>query len=152
MTTNINSQRLERITRKLRDQGQRVTPQRLAILKALASSKAHPSVEQVYRDLRPEYPTMSLATVYKTIETLKALGEVRELTFHDGSSRYDGRLPREHTHVVCTGCGRIEDLEVDPAPQRRYAARASEETGFRITGQRLDIYGLCPACQRQTTR
>ncbi len=133
---------------RLRERGYRMTPQRLAVLRVLARSEGHPSAEQIYQQLQPEYPMLSLATVYKTLETLKEIGEVLELEFRDGSNRYDGATPRPHPHLVCTGCGRIEDLDVRDLDT--LALEISRRTGYAVLRHRLDFYGLCPACQSRS--
>ncbi|MGD9123909.1 MAG: Fur family transcriptional regulator [Desulfarculaceae bacterium] len=129
----------------LREAGHRVTPQRLVVLKILAESRNHPSVEQVYEQVRVDFPTTSLATIYKTMNLLKELGEVLELGFASWGSRYDGNRPYPHPHVVCTKCGAIVDPEFAPLDDMsREMARMS---GYRITHHRLDFFGLCPRCQ-----
>ena len=102
-------QRLEKMIKVLRDAGRRITPQRLAVLKILAESSNHPSVEMIYSQVKKRFPTTSLATVYKTVTLLKELQEVLELGFAGGGSRYDGKRPFPHPHVVCTKCGAIVD-------------------------------------------
>jgi Fur family peroxide stress response transcriptional regulator len=87
---------------------------------------------------------MSPATVYKTLDALKAAGEVLELEFREGPNRYDANIPSAHPHVVCTRCGRIDDVMLDEvAPSFR---KAAEQTDYQISGYRLDFYGLCPSC------
>ena len=76
---------------KLKGHDFRITPQRIAVLSILAGSKEHPSVEEIYKEVRAQFPTTSLATVYKTVSLLKGLNEVLELGFPDGSNRYDGQ-------------------------------------------------------------
>ena len=82
--------RLEKMIQKLREHDHRITPQRLAILNVLAASEGHPSVEQIYARVKTDFPTTSLATVYKNVSLMKSLGEVLELGFSDDSNRYDG--------------------------------------------------------------
>jgi Fur family transcriptional regulator, peroxide stress response regulator len=136
--------RVNDLVAKLRGRGFRLTPQRLAVLRALVSDPSHPSVDSIYRELAPIYPMMSLATVYKTIEVLKEMGEVLELGFANGPSRYDANIPAPHAHMVCTECGRIEDVDVaDVAP---IAAGVAERTGYQRVRPRLDFYGRCPTC------
>ncbi|MBX5493494.1 MAG: transcriptional repressor, partial [Chloroflexi bacterium] len=101
--------RLEELAGRLRERGYRMTPQRMAVLRALLESARHPSVEEMYRAIRPAYPMISRATVYKTIATLKELGEVLELEVSDGHHRYDGYRAEPHPHLFCRRCGRIED-------------------------------------------
>lgn len=139
--------RLNHILSKLRERGQRVTPQRLSILRILASSDGHPSVEDIYSIVVKDFPTTSLATVYKTISLLKELGEVLELEFSQGSNRYDGSKPFPHPHVVCTSCKRIVDPDL--AGLNALTSEVIEQTGFKVFNHRLDFYGLCPECQNQ---
>ena len=95
----------------LKKHGLRITPQRLAVLKILAKSENHPEVEWIYRSIKKDFPTTSLATVYKTIHLLKELNQVLELGFADRGSRYDGNKPYPHPHIICTSCGAIVDPE-----------------------------------------
>lgn len=140
-------ERLQVLRQRLADTGHRITPQRLCILEALVDSNRHPTAEDIFARVRKVSPTTSLATVYKTIETLKEMGEVQELEFGDGRYHYDGVDPVPHPHVVCTACGRIEDVLI--AGVHTLQSQAGQASGFKITSQRLDFYGLCGPC-RQT--
>ncbi|MPZ13198.1 MAG: transcriptional repressor [Chloroflexi bacterium] len=137
--------RVEAIVRKIRARGQRLTPQRLTVLRALVSSPHHPSADHIYREVAPTFPMMSPATVYKTIEVLKDLGEILELEFRDSANRYDANIPQPHPHVICTQCGRIQDLEV--GDMDGLIATVAARTGYYRVRPRLDFYGLCPSCQ-----
>jgi len=140
-------QRLEQMITVLRERGHRITPQRLAVLKTLVASGNHPSVEMIYDQVKKDFPTTSLATVYKTITLLKELQEVLELGFADGGSRYDGKRPFPHPHVICTKCGTIVDPQF--SSMENMAAEMAKKSGFRITHHRLDFFGLCPKCQKE---
>ncbi|MDF1591957.1 MAG: transcriptional repressor [Desulfobacterales bacterium] len=140
-----SEKRLNTMINKLRDNNCRITPQRLAILKVLAASEGHPSVEKIYEQVRQTFPTTSLATVYKNVSTLRDLGEVLELGFSHDSSRYDGNNPHPHPHLVCTGCKKIIDPDLESLND--VTRELIEETGFKILNHRLDFFGLCPACQ-----
>ena len=137
--------RFETIIQKLRKNGHKITPQRLAIVKILAKSKGHPSVEDIYDQIKKDFPTMSLATVYRNIVLVKSLGEVLELGFPDGSNRYDGNRPYSHPHLICTKCERILDPDLESL--EKMTQELTSETGFRITSHRLDFFGICPDCQ-----
>jgi Fur family peroxide stress response transcriptional regulator len=137
--------RLEMLTRRLKERGYRLTPQRLVLLRALVESELHPSAEELFARVRETCPTTSRATVYKTLETLKELGEVLELEFRDGSNRYDGLRPASHPHFVCTCCGRIEDLEVGEL--NHLLERVARGTSHTIRSFRCDFFGLCDECQ-----
>lgn len=144
-TTTQRSARLSLLLERLKAKGLRLTPQRLAILRALVMHPGHPSVEELHQGLLPEHPTMSLATVYKTITLLKHLDEVLELEFSSRDNRFDGFNPRPHPHLICTGCGRIMDPDI-PGLQELVAG-LERSSGFAVATHRLDFYGLCPACQ-----
>lgn len=137
--------RYQTLITRFREGEYRITPQRLAILRLLAESSDHPSAGQIYQSLQEQYPTMSLATVYKTLVLLKEMGEVLELSVGDGEHRYDGHNPEPHPHVLCTRCGRILDLEPDLFQDM--AHEVAQASGFRILSYRLDFYGVCPECQ-----
>jgi len=138
--------RLEAMLTKLRENNYRITPQRTAFVKVLAASKGHPSVEKIYEQVRATFPTTSLATVYKNITILRDLGEVLELGFSHDSSRYDGIVPHPHPHLICTGCKKIIDPDLESL--KDVALELIEETGFKIQNHRLDFFGLCPECQK----
>jgi Fur family peroxide stress response transcriptional regulator len=130
----------------LRDKGCRLTPQRLAMLRILSKSEGHPSAEQIYEQIRADYPTTSRATIYKTLSLLKNLGEVLELTFAGVGSHYDGNKPYPHPHLICTKCGQI--LDPDLGSMAGIAQEIARQTGYKITHQQLNFFGLCPQCQK----
>lgn len=137
--------RLEQMIEKLKKNEFRITPQRYAVLKILAESRNHPSAESIYEQLAADYPTMSPATVYKTISLLKKNSEILELEFSGMSNRYDGHKPYPHPHLICTNCGTI--LDPPMLDLEKLKKVMMQETGFRISSHRLDFYGLCPECQ-----
>jgi len=139
--------RLDEILTKLRQRDFRITPQRIAILKALLQSRDHPSVEQVYAEVKVNFPTTSLATVYKTVNLLKEIGEILEIGFTAGRNRYDGNQTYPHPHLICTGCSKIIDPKVsllDPM-----TADIANSTGYRIDSHQITFFGLCPSCQKK---
>jgi len=140
--------RLAQMLSKIKGRDFRLTPQRLVILKILADSKEHPSVDEIYQKVRSKFPTTSIATVYKTIALLKELNEVLELGFPDGSNRYDGNRPYPHPHAICLKCRKILDPEI--ASLDEISEEMKQKTGYTISSHRLDFFGLCPECQRKT--
>ena len=139
--------RLESMLKKLREQRFRITPQRIAILKILASSSEHPTVERIYEQVKSDFPTTSLATIYKTVTLLKELNEVLELGFPEGGNRYDGKKPYPHPHVICLKCKKIVDPALSGLGDMTRAIK--KETGFKIMNHRLDFFGICPGCQKK---
>jgi Fur family peroxide stress response transcriptional regulator len=137
-------QRMDQMLSKLKKHDFRITPQRLAILRILADSEGHPSVDRVYETVRREFPTTSIATVYKTVRLLKQLNEVLELGFPDGSNRYDGNKPFPHPHVICIKCKKIVDPDLDSLDDMK--KEVASETNFKILSHRLDFFGICNDC------
>ena len=130
---------------RLRERHCRVTPQRVALLRLLASSEGHPSAAHLYDQIRAQFPTTSLATVYKTLSLLDDMGEVLELGFSHDDNRYDGHNPHPHPHLICIRCRKIVDAEASLT--QNLAQEMASGSGFRVVGHRLDFYGLCPDCQ-----
>lgn len=145
-----SQQRLEAIIARLKENGCKLTPQRLAVAAILAESEGHPSVEKIYEQLRDDFPTMSLATVYRNVMLIKSLGEALELGFPDGSNRYDGNKPYPHPHAICIHCKTIIDLDL--AGLQDLTKEVADETGFEIVTHRMDFFGVCNACRGQKER
>lgn len=143
-----SEERFQQMLDKLKSLDFRITPQRLAVLRILAASEDHPTAEQIFEKVKTEFPTTSLATIYKTIVLLKGLNEVLELGFPDGSNRYDGNKPFPHPHVICTRCRKIMDPELMSLDELK--DEISKKTGFRIQHHRLDFFGVCQECQEDT--
>ncbi|MBW1714827.1 MAG: transcriptional repressor [Deltaproteobacteria bacterium] len=139
--------RLDQMVKKLKENECRITPQRLAILKILAFSEGHPSIENIYEQVKVDFPTTSLATVYKTLTLMKELKEVLEIGFADGSNRYDGNKPYPHPHLICINCRKIVDPDLTTLADM--TQQLAQDTGFRILNHRLDFFGICPDCQNK---
>ena len=142
--------RYEAIESTLRGHGLRMTPQRLAIVRIISEDTRHPTVDQVFEAVRENFPTTSRATVYKTFELLKDIGELLEFEFSEGGNRYDAKRVGPHAHVLCDACGRMDDVEIDAAGGSLIAA-ADANSSFLITRQRIEFYGLCAQCQARAS-
>ena len=128
----------------LKSKKMKVTPQRLAIYEYLAQAKSHPCVETIYKTLKPDYPAMSLATVYKTLGALQHSGLIQELNVGEGRFRYDADI-RPHAHFYCAGCQQVFDLpELDALEALRQELEA--KTDFVVTNELLYVYGVCQSC------
>ncbi len=132
---------------KLKEKRLRLTPQRLAVVKILATSQDHLSVEGIYQRVKADFPVTSLATIYKIINVLKNVGELMELGFVDDCNRYDGARPFPHPHLICIRCRKILDPDISTLTE--LPKELEEKTGFQIINHRLDFFGICPECQRE---
>jgi Fur family peroxide stress response transcriptional regulator len=119
----------------------RVTPQRMAILKYLEGNKDHPSAEEIYNKMKELYPNMSFATVYNTLQVLKERGGLQEITIDPSRRRYDPDINLHH-HMICMKCKKISDINIDIALE----LPEEERRGFRVLGNHIEFYGLCPGC------
>jgi Fur family transcriptional regulator, peroxide stress response regulator len=132
---------------KYKELGLKLTPQRLSILSFLEDNTSHPTAEDIYRHVSKRFPTMSLATVYNTLETLKKKGELREITIDAAKRHFDPDV-RLHHHALCNECKKIVDVfaDFDLSPA------AKELSGFNITGSHVEFYGLCADCRDKAAR
>jgi len=135
------------LRRALEASGQRFTEQRSAVFRFLASTDVHPSADEVFLAVRRELPGISLATVYKSLETLVGCGLAVKLTYSDGSARYDGRTDPHH-HARCLVCGRVADI-AGSLPEGQIESLREHAPGFTVTGYRLELSGFCPDCAPQ---
>ena len=128
----------------LRSKGYKATPQRIAICRFALNSRDHPSAQQIYDEVKKIHPTVSLATVYKTLGVLKDLNLIQEVDLPQGQARFDSYM-KPHVNLVCLRCGSIRDFD-DPTA-REIVARIAAKAEFTPTAQRLDVYGICKTCQ-----
>ena len=137
------------ITELLRGNGFKVTPQRLAVYDVLANTKEHPNAEMIFSSLQATYPTMSLATVYKTIDILNEIGLVQILNAGEDSFRYDADMS-DHAHLRCVECGRVDDIFGLDAV--KFTSKIEADTRYKLVGQQFYFYGVCPACQQENKK
>jgi Fur family peroxide stress response transcriptional regulator len=141
--TGYAARRLADFEARCREGGLAVTPQRLAIVRALLSSAEHPRAETIYAMVRREHPHISQATVHRTLETLCEIGEAHKVTTLHDSARYDGNVTPHH-HVVCVRCRRVRDIEV---PELEQLLAGRESIGeFQVLGTSLEVRAICARC------
>jgi Fur family peroxide stress response transcriptional regulator len=127
----------------LRSKGYKATPQRIAICGIALNTRAHPSARQVYAEVKKIHPTVSLSTVYKTLEVLRDLDLLQEINFPKGQTRFDSYM-KPHINLICLKCGTITDL--DDTTVKEITRNVTTSTKFKPTGQRIDVYGICQKC------
>jgi Fur family transcriptional regulator, peroxide stress response regulator len=136
-----------------RKSGLSVTRQRLAIFEALAASREHPSAEDIHRAVRKRVPHLSLATVYKNLESLREIGAVSDVNALHEHGRYEAALPgtgagKPHHHLVCISCRKVVDLH-DAALD---GLRVSDTLGFQVRALKVQVEGICPDCAARRRR
>lgn len=136
--------RYEELITTLKERDYRLTPQRVELVRLIASSEGHPSAHQLYLKVKNQFPTMSQATVYKTLALLKEMGQVQEIDLRD-DSHYDGNRPEPHPHLICMKCNKIVDGELNL--ELSAIRRLEKDSGFQIVRPQITFYGLCPECR-----
>lgn len=124
---------------------QRFSKKREAIYACLCGTDTHPTADWIFRQLRPHYPDLSLATVYRNLGQLREAGRIQSVGVVDGQERFDADL-RPHTHFICTGCRTVRDLPGITLPPD--IPKQAEHSGLHVTGVSLLLTGLCPRCRR----
>ena len=120
----------------------RMTRQRRAVMEVLRSTRSHPDAAWIYQEVKKRVPSISLGTVYRTLDALVKEGKV--IALHTGgATRYDA-FTHPHAHLVCTACGRVEDLELE-LPHLLEKAQA-QNPAVRLDAVRLTFEGLCADC------
>ena len=131
---------------RCREAGMAVTSQRLAIFRELLAAEDHPSPETLHRRVKKAMPSLSLATIYKTLDALEELGLIEEVSPVGDVKRYDGNH-RPHHHLVCVRCKRVTDF-YDPELDT-LAPPARQLGGFVVQSTTVQVKGLCAACDRR---
>jgi len=129
---------------RLRARGWRITPQRRAVVQALAGEHVHRTADQVHAAARALVPEVSLATVYNTLNELVSMGEISAINVGDGSTRYDPKVGPDHHHLICDGCGRMYDVE--PSGVDAVKLSTAERHGMRIDAVEVVFRGRCADC------
>lgn len=140
------SQLVEDSIKKLREHNVRITPQRYAILEFLVENDNHPTADDIYQALVDEFPSMSVATVYNNLRLFTSQGLVNEMMYGDTSSRFDFASSK-HYHAICSNCGKIKDIYYPGLDDIELVAERL--TGYEVENHRMEVYGLCPACQEE---
>lgn len=147
MARQSNEPRVNEMIDLLRHSGLRVTPQRRAMCRTLAGDTSHPTAQTLYERLKPQFPSLSLATVYNTLQILVDAGIIHEIgAAGDGAMHYDADAS-PHVNLVCTNCGRIDDFH--ETTLKRVTQRVTQQSGYQVYGARVVYYGLCPECRKR---
>ncbi len=139
----MHEEKIRSMEKALRSAGFRLSSQRRAILEYLAGCVSHPSAGQVFKEVKEKHRGLSLATVYNTLGVLTRMSLVKVMEFDGTNNRYDPNVA-PHVHLICTVCGKIEDLQhgIPVLPKE-----IKEKVGFEVLDSRLEYYGVCAECR-----
>ncbi len=138
---------MNQLAENLKTNKLKVTPQRLAIYNYLVNTTSHPTVETIYNDLRDDFPAMSLATVYKTVASLRDAHLIKEFNVSEDSNRYDANIDK-HSHVICTKCHSVTDYfgNID---LKKHINDLEDLSGYSIDAYDINFYGICDKCKNE---
>lgn len=142
----ISMRDTDEIIAKFRKAGSKITPQRLTIFKLLQGNRKHPSAEDVYKEILKIHPSISFTTVYKTLQTLRDMGEVKELTIDPERAHYDP-VVEDHIHTFCQACRRIGDLDMGFENAGPIQASSAHTPDFTVHSVEVHFVGLCEECR-----
>ena len=125
--------------------GYRLTEPRRALAALIVDQNGHFTAAELVAAARARRLGVGRATVFRTLEALEEIGAVERLDLPSGEHAYVGCEPAHHHHIVCSRCART--VEIDDAGLRPVVREVARETGFRVDDHRLELFGLCPACQ-----
>jgi Fe2+ or Zn2+ uptake regulation protein len=125
--------------------GYRLTAPRRAVAEFIAQRTGHFSAADLVADARRASPPIGRATVFRALDVLLELGAVERIDLPSGEHAYVGCEPVHHHHVVCSACGRTDDI--DDAGLRAFVDEVGARTGYAIDAHRLELFGTCPACR-----
>ncbi len=129
--------------------GHRLTGPRRKVALLIADRAGHFTAADLVQDARRRHLGVGRATVFRALDLLEGLGVVERLDLPSGEHAYIACEPTHHHHVICSRCGRSS--EVDDGGVRSVVHAVARQTGFRIDTHRLELFGLCPACQARET-
>ena len=129
--------------------GLKVTPQRVAIYKALAETTCHPTASDLYQQVAVDYPMISQNTVYYTLSSLRAAGLVKEVNYWHDQARFDANV-KPHHHLICLGCRAI--LDIENRALNRLTSSSAIPREFQVIDHQVEFYGYCHTCQHSSTR
>lgn len=131
---------IEDLSRELKNRNIRISHQRLKVLEYISNNRSHPTVEQIYRDLQKEIPTLSKTTIYNTLNTLIDANLVKIISIEDNETRFD-TITENHGHFKCETCGKIYDFDIDID-----SFDTKDLNGFMINNKDIFFKGICPKC------
>ncbi|QCD53269.1 Fur family transcriptional regulator [Campylobacter sp. RM16192] len=127
----------------LKERGLKATPQRISVLKIL-DRHMHPTIDELYEEILAENPSVSLATVYKNLNTLKDEGLVVEVNMPNQKAKYD-IFEHPHIHVVCEGCGEVSDMSYNDALLDEYKENLEKKLGNFV--EKLNVLVTVKSCK-----
>ena len=133
---------VDNLVEKFKNKRLKITPQRLGIFRILEGNSTHPAAEDVFKEIRESYPTISFTTVYKTLEIMEKMGEILKVTIDEQRKHYDPDT-NVHHHIICSKCNKISDIKKEYVKPRLPREVLDE---FTPSSYQISFYGTCKKC------
>ncbi len=133
---------VDNLVEKFKSKRLKITPQRLGIFRILEGNPTHPSAEDIFKEIRESYPTISFTTVYKTLEIMEKMGEILKVTIDEQRKHYDPDT-NVHHHIICSKCNKISDIKKEYVKPRLPREVLDE---FTPSSYQISFYGTCKKC------
>ncbi|KKL94530.1 hypothetical protein LCGC14_1863730 [marine sediment metagenome] len=134
---------VDKVVERFKSKKLKITPQRLGIFEILEGNTAHLSAEDVFKEIRKSYPTISFTTVYKTLEIMEKMGEIMKITIDEERKHYDPNTDSHH-HIICLRCNKISDIK-DGSIKPKLPKEILDE--FTPSSYHISFYGTCKKCR-----
>lgn len=140
---------LDKFKQILKNNGLKFTKQREFLLRALYNNSEHFTSEKLYLHIKDKDPSLNIgvATVYRTLNLLEEAGMVTSISFGVQGKKFELATKPHHDHMICKNCGKIVEFE-DTTIEKRQATIAKEHH-FELTGHLMQLYGICPTCNKK---
>ncbi len=136
---------VDNVVERFKSKKLKITPQRLGIFEILEGNTAHLSAEDVFKEIRKSYPTISFTTVYKTLEIMEKMGEIMKITIDEERKHYDPDTNIHH-HIICSRCNKISDIK-DGSIKPKLPKEILDE--FTPSSYHISFYGTCKKCRQK---
>lgn len=140
-----HEQQVETILQKIVDRGGRRTMSRQAVIRVIVDSHGHVSADDIATEVKKDFPSVDVSTIYRTLETLRDIDIVDRVYFADGSTVYHLK-DHQHHHLCCESCGAVQELPITLLEGVENSLL--EEFGFRVTQRPLGFFGQCAECAK----
>ena len=142
-----NEEIIDELKRIVKQKGLKYTEQREVVLNILLKAKNHLTAEEVYNEIKKEYPTsnIGIATVYRALSFLEEVDLITSITFGTDGKKYETNSKSHHDHLICTNCGKIIEFMDDDIEKRQ--EKIAKKNNFKIVSHSMQLYGICEACQ-----
>jgi Fur family transcriptional regulator, ferric uptake regulator len=146
LNENNSEEVIDELKKIVKQKGLKYTEQREIVLKILLHAKDHLSAEEVYNEIKKEYPdsNIGIATVYRALGFLEEVDLIASITFGADGKKYESNAKSHHDHLICTSCGKIVEF-IDEEIEKRQE-RIAKKNGFKITSHSMQLYGTCQDC------